>query len=407
MKRAFITALPFLLALVSFSQDIQYKTKTINIEVPVRVFKGDAFVGSLTLDDFEIYDNGRLQKLEAVYLIKKTSVEPKGETRKFAPQTARHFYLLFEIGEFNPKIPEAVDFFVKNVLVPGDDLTITTPMKTYRMKKEALQNADREKICKIIIGLVRRDTLIGNSEYRGILEELKSLAKFMASEIKKDLSAKDAFFSNSVVVSGVSIEEQLQQYSQLLQRLEGLRVVDQRKLLDFAQYLNGVDGPKNVFLFYEREFIPKLDPTVLSMYNFANSDRPDIQVTLSGLFDLYRRETPLNVDYVKQAFSSSSTAVHFLFISKPAERSSGIVMEEQSEDIYAAFTEMAKATGGISDASANIAALMKSAVGATENYYLLYYTPADYQADGKFHYIQVKTKSGSYRLVHRSGYIAD
>jgi hypothetical protein len=51
--------------------------------------------------------------------------------------------------------------------------------------------------------------------------------------------------------------------------------------------------------------------------------------------------------------------------------------------------------------------MMKAAVEASENYYLLYYRPVDYVADGKFHDISVKVKSGSYKLTHRSGYIAD
>ena len=82
-------------------------------------------------------------------------------------------------------------------------------------------------------------------------------------------------------------------------------------------------------------------------------------------------------------------------------------MVEQSEDIFAPFREMARATGGFSDSSNNIAAIMKSAVEAAENYYLLYYTPIGYEADGEFHQIEVRVKSGNYRISHRLGYIAD
>jgi hypothetical protein len=50
---------------------------------------------------------------------------------------------------------------------------------------------------------------------------------------------------------------------------------------------------------------------------------------------------------------------------------------------------------------------MRSAVAASENYYLLYYTPRDYKADGQFRSLQVKVKGGGYRMSHRLGYIAD
>lgn len=50
---------------------------------------------------------------------------------------------------------------------------------------------------------------------------------------------------------------------------------------------------------------------------------------------------------------------------------------------------------------------MKSAVEASENYYLLYYTPVDYRPDGRFRKVTVKVRNGAYRVSHRLGYIAD
>ncbi|MGZ5515475.1 MAG: hypothetical protein ACXW2O_10590 [Candidatus Aminicenantales bacterium] len=37
---------------------------------------------------------------------------------------------------------------------------------------------------------------------------------------------------------------------------------------------------------------------------------------------------------------------------------------------------------------------------------LLYYSPKDKAADGKFRQIEVKVKSGSYRVEHVAGYLA-
>jgi VWFA-related protein len=84
-----------------------------------------------------------------------------------------------------------------------------------------------------------------------------------------------------------------------------------------------------------------------------------------------------------------------------------VAMEEQSEDIFAPFREMSRATGGYMASTSNIEAAMRSAVAAAENYYLLYYTPQAYRADGKFHALEVRLKDRGYRLSHRMGYIAD
>ena len=68
---------------------------------------------------------------------------------------------------------------------------------------------------------------------------------------------------------------------------------------------------------------------------------------------------------------------------------------------------MAEVTGGLKDTSANAAASFERAVDYSESYYLLYYTPKDYKADGTFKKIIVKVKGQNYRITHRSGYVAD
>ena len=47
----------------------RHESVVVNIEVPVRVLRKDAFVDGLTLADFEVFENGVSQKVEAVYLM--------------------------------------------------------------------------------------------------------------------------------------------------------------------------------------------------------------------------------------------------------------------------------------------------------------------------------------------------
>ena len=394
-----------LLAGPAAGQVIRHETKTINVEIPVRVFKGADFVDGMKLEDFEVYDNGRLQKLDAVYLVKKATIERREETRTFVPRTARHFTLLFEMSEYDPRLDEALDYFVKSVLIPGDSLVVITPMRTYRMRAENSLQTDRERILQRLVELIRRDVLIGNSEYRGLLEDLKRVARVLSAATSAGTPAVTA--SGDPSFAGASFEEQLENYGALLQRLETLRSVDSQKFLDFAGYLKTLDGQKDVFLFYQREFIPKVDPKVLTRLMMVYNDRVDILFSLMNFFDFSRRDSTFNTDFIKKAFSDSSTAVHFLFLSTPAETVPGVVMEERTEDVFEPFREMSRATGGFTGTSANFGAIMRSAVSALENYYLLYYTPADYRADGAFRNIEVRIKGGGYRLTHRAGYIAD
>jgi len=397
-------------------QDIQHETAVLNVEIPVRVFKGEAFIDNLILDDFELYEDGKRQKVEAFYLVKKRIIERREETREFAPRTARHFFLFFEVGDYDANIVQALDYFVKTVLLPGDNLTIVTPMKTYRMKGELFGLVGREKTYAQVIGLLRRDILIGYSESRAILAEMTDLARVMASDIR----VRDAVAEAGVVAlvdprTAVPVdspyqgafEEKLMHYGTLLERLASLRVVDEKKLLAFAGQLKDIEGQKGVFFFYQREFVPKIDPRLVDMLATKYSQRPDITQALDTIFGLEKREASLNVDSVTKAYADSSASIHFLHIARPAERIEGIRMEEQSEDIFGPFLEMARATGGYAASSANIAAAMKSAVAVSENYYLLYYTPADYRPDGRFRKVTVKVRNSAYRVSHRLGYIAD
>ncbi|MCX6563848.1 MAG: hypothetical protein NTU60_09610 [Candidatus Aminicenantes bacterium] len=67
---------------------------------------------------------------------------------------------------------------------------------------------------------------------------------------------------------------------------------------------------------------------------------------------------------------------------------------------------MSHASGGITESSANALAVFRKTVTAPENYYLLYYVPSEYKADGKFKKIKVTVKGNHYQVSNRSGYIA-
>lgn len=287
-----VLAMASLPALAPPRQAIQHETKAINVEIPVRAFRGTAFVDSLTIDDLEVTDTGRPQKLEAVYLVKETNIERGEETRTFAPRPARHFFLFFELGEFEPKLLEALEYFVTGVIIPGDELTLVTPMKTYRLKSRVFERVNRHKIFEDIVALVRRDILIGYSESRSVLEEMKDLAQVLASLISTradesvagslppDLTTTTTPIIAEATFSATSIEEQLQNSLILLEKLQSLWVVEQGKFVEFARYLKLLNGQKDVYIFYQREFVPKIDPKILTLYSSVYNDRPEIVHTL-------------------------------------------------------------------------------------------------------------------------------
>ena len=404
MKKVFLLVAALVTSITLFSQQIIQEALVVNIEVPVRVYKGNSFVESLTINDFEILEDGIPQKLEAVYLVKKKSIKRREEKRKFSPEISRNFFLFFEISDYTPKLGDAVSYFIQNKIIPGDNLIVVTPMKTYRLVSRALDLKSKEELADDLKEILLRDSLIGFSEYRSAVGELMGLAEALSSE-GSSFGAVDEFTTHEY--RDLPLDRKLMRYSDILNMIENLRRVDQQRFLDFAGYLKNLSGQKYVFIFYQREFIPQIEPKIIDQFLTVYQDSPHIIRSLTSLYDFFRRDISFDIDLLKRTYADSSISIHFLFITTPPKHIPGLYFHEQSEDIYSAFREMSRATGGYMESSSNPDALFRNSVEASENYYLLYYSPLNYKEDNKFKEIKVRVKNKNYRIVHRIGYFAD
>ncbi|MFC2167704.1 hypothetical protein ACFLRW_01880 [Acidobacteriota bacterium] len=404
MKKHTIFLVILVFSLTLFAQEIQEEAVAINIEVPVRVYKGKNFIDNLTIEDFEIYEDGILQKTEAVYLIKKLDIvreetELKTEEAReiFAPKVSRNFVFLFEIHEYLPKVGTAIEYFFDEVYAVGDSISVITPLQTYHFNYEVLGRLPKKEISKQLIGQIRRDLLKCSSVYRGLLRDLEDVKQF-----EKDSPAPAG-------MEGVV----RMMHSDITLKLKNLRYLDENKFMEFADALKDKEGPKHVFFFLQKLNIP------IIRYN-----------PVFGFDDLDEFEGFMAIDETKiqRIFSDSSITAHMIYVTKLSDldimEREGVtltnssetdtststmprVLQEISGDIFSAFKDIAEATGGIVDSSTNAAASFKKSVDASENYYLLYYSPKNYVASGKFMEITIKVKGQNYKITHRAGYIAD
>ncbi len=377
------------------------QTFVINIEVPVRVFQGERFIDNLTIDDFEVFEDGIRQKVEAVYLIKKKSIERSDEKKRFRPETSRCFNLFFEVSEYSPKLQDALNYFMQNVFTEGDQLVIISPLKTYKLKEAALKNLTRDDILKELKELLRKDAISGDNEYRTTLNELHELA----TKITADIQRKKGIGATS------SQEEPpyepaiwLNHYAGLMSRLQTLRKADELRLLDLAEYFKTQTIQNYVFIFYERKFIPQLDHFLLEEYVSLFEEESYIQQAMMNILDYNKQENMLDYKRISRAFADTSTAIHFMHITRSQPNVPGLKLEEHSADTYSILREIAHATGGFSESSSNPDYLFKHALDSSENYYLLYYSPKNPKGDGSFKRIEVRIKEKPYQVLHRLGY---
>ncbi|MFW6140484.1 MAG: hypothetical protein ACOC5S_03925 [Acidobacteriota bacterium] len=395
------------LAVSVFPQQLTEESLVVNIEVPVRVHKDNNFIDHLTIDDFKIFEDGIEQKIQAVYLVNERNVARKEEKKRFSPNTARNFYLFFEISEYDPRIGEALDYFLKNIIYPGDVLVVVTPNSSYKLREKALELKSRDEIVKQLRGILRKDALESSSEYRFMIRELTGLASSISASLeqREDIVMREG--SAGLENLDRMPEEKLMRYQYILGRLEEMRHVSQEKMIDFANLMKDEEGQKYVFLFYQNEYIPQIDPKILTQYMSLYQDKPNLEQTISSIMDFYRREISFDVDKVKQVYADRSISIHFLFISRQKDNIPGVVFQERSEDIFSAFREMADATGGYIESSVRADWLMKKAVEASKQYYLIYYSPENYVRDGKFKTIKVEIPEKNYKIIHRKGYISN
>lgn len=379
MKKFVIISISAILAVILSAQEIQHEAIAINIEVPVRVFHLGKFIDNLTIDDFLLFEDGVEQKIEAVYLIKKTTIEREESgmenedaLMRFAPKpTLRQFVLVFEVIDYSPYLNDVIDYFFDRVFAPEDKLAVVTPLKTYHLNADLFAKKPQQEVAGELKEKLRYDIRKGNAEYKSI----------MRSIIQGDATYIDYY------------------------RLKSMRRLEQGKLLDFAETLKGIEGQKNVFLMYQRDSVPSSNE---SIGNLAVSDY------LYSIEDL-EKDIAFDVEKVKQAFSDSMISAHFIYITNTEkyEQSilnmgpSGSTTSDWSMHAFGALHEVAKATGGLTDSSANPAASFQKASDASENYYLLYYTPKNFVADGNFRNIKVRIKGKNYKIAHRAGYFAD
>ena len=156
------------LALMGFlpvsPQQLTHDVAVVNIEVPVRVYDGNRFVDSLTIDDFEVYENGVLQKVEAVYLVRKTDVVnyfggipvvpnavskvPEYRLKTDPAIKKRVFLLYFEMDEYPPQTGEALDYLFENVLIETDVVLIVTPNEQWKITMSAEKMAQRMELAE-------------------------------------------------------------------------------------------------------------------------------------------------------------------------------------------------------------------------------------------------------------------
>lgn len=371
------------------------------VEIMVWVHDKNEFVDDLTLEDFEIYEDGELQRSKSLRLIRERSVIREEIPGPSSPDLHRNFFLLYQTVDWDPRLGEAVEHLFHSLMLPGDTMTLVTPMNSYTLAPDSLARKSKADLAKEMQQILRKDIQRGGGNYREALKDLRRIVRAIGG----DRHALDVDMESDVG-SGFGLEMQLDRYKQSLLRLENIRILDQRRLLEFADNLRERPGRNHVIFFYQREFRPEISPGALSNMMSIYQGQPNVLNDLQDLFHFYSRERVLDAELIKQRFADAALTFSFIFMDKESTYMFGAHMREQSEDIFPLFSGIARATGGVAHISRNAAVSFQSAAEASKKYYLLTYIPSKPEADGRFREIQVGVKGKVYTVSCRAGYYA-
>jgi hypothetical protein len=285
----------------------------------------------------------------------------------------RHFVLFFEVVEYIPEIGDSLEYFLTQILRPQDSLLVMTPYKSYSLNARAWDGIPKQQVAARLRELIRKDSWQGSAEYRSMLEQYQDLM-FPYVPDQED-------YRHQVMLN-------------LSRRIKQLKQFNEARAQAFAEYLKDKKGQKHVFLFYQEERFP-VPPE-----------------ETKDLIDIKGRDS-LDTERIERIFADRSISCHFLFITKKSTDNSSKPFYQRSDwydlnsGTFQGLTALAEATGGLAESSYNGRDAFIKATEASENYYLLYYSPSDYRSDGDFRKIDVKVKGGGFRVLHRAGYIAD
>ncbi|OGD11918.1 MAG: hypothetical protein A2W20_03325 [Candidatus Aminicenantes bacterium RBG_16_66_30] len=375
------------------------------VEVRAHVSAAGVFQDDLKLEDFTLLEDGWPQSIRTLTLVRGGNVTRHEGGEFAAPRIERSYTLLFQAVDWDPKLVQAIDYLFESILRPGDAMTLITPFKPYQLQRDALAKKSKAELSDGMEEVLRKDISRGSGEYRDLISDLKRLSRAISGNtdaFDEDLASDPT----TETMGGFGLEMQIDRYRSTLMKLDGLRLVDEDKLVAFAGSLKPVRGQKTVVLFYQREYRPEISASTMSRLMSLYQENFDILANLMDLFQFYKREKKFDSNRVKMAFADAGIDFHFIFMEKKSQRVFGATMREQSEDTFPGFVEIAKASGGTAESSQNPAATFKRAADASDDYYVLTYVPDAVSPPGVFRSIEVQVGRSGCQVANRLGYYA-
>ena len=417
MKKKFvlIVIFSFLLftALVSQTDQevIKEEVSVVNVEVPVRVYYKGKLVDNLKKEDFRLYDDKKLQNINAFYMRRKRmdiqNIKVVSERQK-ASLPPRYFVLVFRVTDYNDYLKDGVDFLFDKVLRDQDQILVFANDRTISLNSSTWE-IDRKQILN---QLLREESIKAKQRLDAIFLDIQHRLRYLRSRLTQDTGVYAPAITNFLDRYLITWNEYKKKYL----------IPDIDNFYNFSKHLEKIRGEKWVINFYQLEMFPKMkqwgemrqkiDELVNGWMAGRSEDSVHSKIILELLENL---DLELNVsddfpsEEISRLFYKVDATFHTIFIRGIRESySKDLEFVRVSSEIENSFRDLTKKTGGKLVATNDLGSALHTLSEKEDVYYMLTYAPENIKKIGK---VRVAVNNKDYKVVYdkniRADYITD
>lgn len=365
-------------------QDRPKESVTVTaVEIPVRVFDGKGFVGGLTKDDFEVYENGIKQVITGFEAVSRSilpaSVEMPGPIPK-SPRK-RNFLMIFNVYAYTDEIGEAIDFFFKNVFGPGDRLILLVNEGLVQIQGDGGEEI-ASRLKEVLLEVKKASLADLNRTFLNLERKAEGLAASLdpQSSMSSEYGADDEF---------TNISRFLDDYQRAWIDYNNRKLdVNLGLYKTVAERMGKLDGDKWAVCFQQRAVFPKIKSQGRLSEKLRETLEAQEGVDPRASHVLAQRralETSLNVndnypaEAIRELFTRANITFHVLLMKPTALRAGMLSADLDLGEVRAEYEDtlrrISRATGGLTAFSNNVMETLKEASAKVDQYYLVVYQP--------------------------------
>ena len=265
-----------------------------------------------------------------------------------ATGSQRNFVILFEFLDNSIGLDDALKFIFDDMLGPDDLLIIYSPVRSYSFSKATLARPQAELV-SLMNEKLRGDTSRAVQNYMQVIKDMEGVVRDIEANVLKE----------SPMAETSDLRNLFMRYRQYLDNLQQLRHVNDAALRQIAGLFRGQRGENHVILQFEREFRPIPNREALNRIN----DFPVFAIQANELFASDNLKEVVDADAIGELFKQVPLTFHFLYVKSKSNFIRG-ASYENSGDLYAAFSKIAKTTGGFCDSITKPVAGLESVMTA-------------------------------------------